>query len=266
MKILLTGSHGFIGTHFRKKSGYKNIICWDRKIGKDIKNIRIKDLRGIDVIIHLAADISGNESWRRPVQYLSNNTVNTLKLAEKAVKAGVKKFIFASSAAVYGSPITPYGLSKHAAEDALANYSDKIDIIILRFFNIYGKGQNKEYAGVITKFFECLKKGKTLQVFNNGISIRDFIYIDDVVKSIKRAIYIKGYNVFNIGTGKGIKIRDLAFLFRDLFDGGISVEIQSKFKNEILISIAWRDSQNRRLFNWKFTDLKSGLKKLYKQL
>lgn len=260
MKILLTGSHGFIGSHFRKKSGYKAIIPWDLKIGKDIFDLKKKDLRGVEAIVHLAAKISVEESWQKPEEYLRTNTLGTLHLAELAKDSGVKRFVFASSAAAYGNPMAQYGASKLAAEKFLEAFDNDLEVLILRFFNVYGSGQSPEYAGVITRFVNQAKKGEELTIYGQGSSVRDFIYIDDVVGGIKKAIETRNLAYFakplDLGTGKGTSVKKLARLVSGLAGEPLRAKYEPA-RREIKKSIA----RPSRLFGKKFVPLQEGLAK-----
>lgn len=254
MKILLTGSHGFLGTYFRNKSGFKDITCWDHKVNKDIKAIKVENLKGIDIVIHLAASISVDESWEHPEVYAYNNSLLTLHLIKDAVKAGVKKFIFASSAAVHGPSFSPYGVSKLAAEDLLMCYQDKIDIRILRFYNIYGKG----HRGIVNKMIAWIREGKPIQMTGDGKQTRDFIYIDDIVKVIK-LICLKqskpGLIIYEIGTGIQTNLTDLAYEIMNLMKKAVDINYV-----DLPSEIKYSYSQGSRLI--KFIPLKRGLKKL----
>ena len=156
--------------------------------------------KNIEVVIHLAAKISVEESVKNPSETFEINVKGTEKILKSCKKNGVKKIIVASSAAVYGegdqqnkikeestlNPISPYGESKIGMEEKIKEFctENKINYIILRFFNIYGKGQSKEYAGVITKFLEQIKKNEDLKIFGDGLQTRDFVAIDDIINSI----------------------------------------------------------------------------------
>lgn len=260
MRILLTGSHGFIGSHFRQKSGFKDIISWDLKVGKDIFDLKRKDLRGLDAVVHLAARISVEESWEKPEKYLRTNTLGTLHLAKLAKDTGVKRFIFSSSAAAYGSPMTPYGASKLSAEKFLESLSENLEVLILRFFNVYGKGQSSEYAGVITRFINQAKRGEKLTIYGDGSSIRDFIYVDDVVKGIKKAIETRDPAYFakplDLGTGRGASVKKLARLVSRLAGEPLRVSFEPA-RREIKRSRA----RPSKLFGKNFMKLDEGLTK-----
>lgn len=188
MKILLTGSHGFIGSHVAQELYKHKVIYWDRKIGKPLKKLVKRDLVDIDVVIHLAASISVPHSYADPEAYFQNNASTTLTLAKKAAEMGVKKFIFASSSSVYAKPLSPYGASKLSAEHCLEAFSDKMKIHRLRFFNVYGPSQNREFPGVITKMLHCIKNDSVFEINGDGNQTRDYTYVKDIARVIKKLV------------------------------------------------------------------------------
>jgi UDP-glucose 4-epimerase len=200
----------------------------------------------VDTCIHLAAKISVPDSLKNPDNTIDVNVRGTLNILEACSKNKVNNFVFASSAAVYGeakklpineshilSPISPYGASKVAGEALVTAYRNLKKIrnaLSLRFFNVYGKGQTPEYAGVITRFAERLSKRLPPIIYGDGNQIRDFISVNDVVAAIilaaKSSDYIEdsknNYSVYNIGTGKRMKIKALAKLMIKIF--GLDLE------------------------------------------
>ncbi len=215
MKILITGSSGFVGTHLIKKlSEIHDIVSYDIKNGQDIfnKKLLLSKLKGVELVIHLAAFISAKESWEAPEEYFKNNALGTLTVINNSLKAGVSKIIFFSSAAVKATPLTPYAVSKIAAEEIVKLYSDKINTIIIRPENIYGPGQKEAYGYVIHNFIKAAKSGESIKIFGTGNQIRDFIYIDDVIQVIHEVIkkVVKTNTTISLGSGKGTSIITLA--------------------------------------------------------
>ena len=251
MKILITGGMGFIGKHLARYliekentiTIFDNFSNSKREIDYYSKNKNIKIIEGditkledilnatknIDVVIHLAAKISVNESIKNPSETFHINIDGTKNVLKACEKNNVQKLIIASSAAIYGestsknklnekstkNPISPYGESKLMMENEimklLLNNQD-LDCVILRFFNIYGIGQTSEYAGVISKFIENISKNKPIEIFGDGLQTRDFVAIDDVVESINNAITNGSRGIFNIASGNSISINELAKL------------------------------------------------------
>ncbi len=251
MKIIVTGGAGFVGSHLvelliKKKhfpiivdnlnSGlYSNIKKFvDSKkaqfIKCDIRNFKkVMQLPKSDAVIHLAAIASVVESIDNPIFVNDVNVNGTLNILEFCRKKNIKKFIFTSSAAIYGDyqrkiiessptiPSTVYGSTKLTGEQYCKIYSNlfKINISILRPFNIYGPRQNDAYAGVISKFMDRLNGNKSPIIFGNGKQTRDFIHVDDVANAFYLALKYKKkkFDVFNLATGKSTSINELSKIF-----------------------------------------------------
>ena len=245
MKILVTGGAGFIGKHLVKYLLDKDntITIFDnfsnseeksldhfikngvKVVNGDIRNFEeiLKETEEQEILIHLAAKISVSQSILNPSETFEVNVDGTKNVLEACKKNYVKKIIIASSAAVYGegssgmkliesaktNPISPYGKSKLKMEQEIEK-NNKIDCVILRFFNIFGIGQTPEYAGVITKFIEMISSNKPLEIFGDGMQTRDFVSINDVVESIYDAIKNGKNGTYNIASGKAITINELA--------------------------------------------------------
>ena len=276
MKIIITGGAGFIGKHLveflTKKendvtifdnfsnSSYESIMYLQNLDVKIIKgDIRkIEDLnnaiKGHEVVIHLAAKISVDESIKNPSETFQTNVEGTKNVLIACKKNEIKKIIVSSSAAVYGEskidvkltekskikPISPYGESKVRMENEIRKFSEdqNIDYVILRFFNIYGKNQSPEYAGVITKFIKKIEMNKPLQIFGNGMQIRDFVSVNDVVNSIYHSIENGKNQIYNIGSGKPITIKQLAKLMITLSKKELKINYNDIKKGDIRFSEA----------------------------
>lgn len=239
MRILITGGSGFIGQHLtlsllkEKHDVYvidkvsTNLLPPNKQKTIDIIDISEKDdfFSGFDICIHLAALVSVEESLRDPINSFADNTFCTVKMLEICKIHNIKKIIFSSSAAVYGdkegavsetdetNPVSPYGLDKLICEKYVKGYSElwNIDYLILRFFNVFGNGQNPQYAGVITAFNIAKQKNEPLVIYGDGEQTRDFIKVEDVCTHIINLINKNIKNeIFNIGTGNGISINDVA--------------------------------------------------------
>ena len=275
MKILITGGMGFIGLHlvdYLLKKGNKIIVLdnfsnSNKNLIKKIqnKNLRIieGDIRKIDdivnsmenqeVVIHLAAKISVNESIENPNETFDVNVNGTKNVLKACKQNNIKKLIVASSAAVYGentsqsklkeisktNPISPYGESKLLMENEINKFQIKnsnLNCIILRFFNIFGKGQSSEYAGVITKFIEKISTNESIEIFGDGLQERDFISVDDVIESILNAIKNGTGGTYNIGSGKTTTINDLAKVIISISKKNIKISHLSPKKGDIKFS------------------------------
>ena len=237
-----------------------------------------------DVVIHLAAKISVQDSILHPNETIKVNVEGTINLLKACNENNIKNFIAASSAAVYGDwddpnlpisensktvPLSPYAASKLQMEQYIKTYANNFDIntISLRFFNIYGKGQSPEYAGVITKFFEKIANNESLEIFGDGLQTRDFVAIQDAVDSINKTISKidkKRGDVYNISSGKDITIKSLAELMISLSGKKLDIKYSEPRSGDIRYSLADISLANKELdYNPKI-ELKDGLSNLLK--
>ena len=297
MNILVTGGAGFIGKHLVKFliENKKNVSILDNFSNSDKKSISqfkkyqikifegdirnyedvLKASKNQDIVIHLAAKISVKESINNPSETFEINVKGTEKILEICKKNNVKKIIVASSAAIYGegsqtdkineqtalNPISPYGESKIEMERKIIEFcsNNKINYVILRFFNIYGSGQSKEYAGVITKFLEKIKKNENLEIFGDGLQTRDFVAIEDVIYSISNAIEYTENEIFNIGSGKKITIKELAELMISLSKKKLEINYINEKKGDIRHSEADIQLAKTKLHYSNKNELKYGI-------
>jgi nucleoside-diphosphate-sugar epimerase len=267
MKILITGSSGFVGTYLVRKLSKKNqIIEYDLEKGQDVLDGKLlsKSFKGVDLVIHLAAFISAQESWEKPMDYIKNNVLGTLSVVKCAIDAKVNKMIFFSSAAVKAKPLTPYAVSKINAEEIVKLYSNQIQTVIVRPENIYGLGQKANYGYVIHNFIKAVKDGKNIKIYGSGKQTRDFIYIEDVIQTVEELINanIKSGSVISLGTGKEIKILDLAKLVTEVVGKKTEIDFVEK-REEPQRSVAdTKTLLGLGIDSEKFTNLQSGIRKL----
>ena len=224
---LITGGQGFIGGKIARETGGTS---YDLKSELDILDENLlkhacpalagRDL-AIEGIFHCAAKISVPESLLLPDEYHRTNVEGTQVVLKVAESIGAK-IVFSSSAAVYGEssvevdesaelvPKSPYAENKIDAEKLLENSS--IPHVALRYFNVYGPGQSAQYAGVITNFIARAITGEDLVIYGDGEQVRDFVYVDDVVRANVLAMNYKNdsFEIFNIGSGVETTIKDLA--------------------------------------------------------
>ena len=285
MHFAVTGGAGFVGSHLVKllveegheitvidnlhKGKKENLASIINKIKfhkidvRDYESLR-KILKNVDGVFHQAALTVVQDSFSRPEEYFDVNvhgTENIFKLAHE----NKFKVVYASSSSVYGhkleipitedaerSPISPYGKTKLEDEYLVEKYSKlNTEIIGLRYFNIFGKGQTIEYAGVITKFLDRINEGKPPIIFGNGSQIRDFIHVSDVAKANLMAMNSKSSNlIVNIGTGNAISILELANMIINA--SGLKIEpiFAEALEGDIKKSLA-DISQAKKYFNWK---------------
>ena len=239
MQILITGGSGFIGSHSVSAAHSMGIstqtidLVDGSDYKEDISEIDWNDfhLTEFDAVIHLAALISVPESFSIPEKYNEVNVESTERIFSACADQGVKRVIFASSAAVYGSsanptkiigqeapPESPYAQTKLAGEDLARKYAtNKCKFSVFRFFNVYGTGQDADspYASVIPKFVSLSCRNETIKIEGDGKQTRDFIHVSDVANTLISAcstIPECSYEIINLGTGKGTSVIDFASL------------------------------------------------------
>ncbi len=257
-RILVTGGAGFIGSHLvdRLMRESYEVVVLDNFFSGNIENIKhhlesgmfclvkgdvrnsddVKEtIRNVDAVIHLAAIVSVPLSIEKPLLVNDVNVRGTLNLLEASLKADVKRFIYASSCAVYGeadrlpinedcptNPISPYAVSKLAAENYCKVFHENygLNTLCLRYFNVYGPRQARNsYSGVITQFINRLKQGKPPIIYGDGEQTRDFVHVKDIVEANMLALNCQhGFGeVINVGTGKSTTINELANLLMEFF-------------------------------------------------
>ncbi|WP_316507245.1 NAD-dependent epimerase/dehydratase family protein [Nitrosopumilus sp.] len=268
----MTGGAGFIGSHVvdlllnnHTITIYDNLSNSSKStinssIKKGVQFIKgdildyemlVKYSKGFDLVIHLAAKTDVTESVIHQEKIEKINVNGTINVVRCCIENNVKKIIFSSSAAVYGdskvsttentktNPLSPYGISKLLAENKIKRMAEnKIEYVILRLFNVYGKRQNKQHTDVISNFIENISKDKPFVIYGNGEQVRDFISIKDVVNAFHCAIKINSNGIYNIATGKSISINELSKIFLDMSRKKINIKYESAKKADIKYSKA----------------------------
>ncbi len=245
MRYIVTGGAGFIGSNIVKKlvargddvtvidnlntgkeENLKSVIDKITFLKDSILNRELleKQSQNIDGIFHQAALASVQDSFSKPDEYHDvnvNGTENILKLAKK----NDFRVVYASSSSVYGNPeripikesdkknpINPYAETKLKQDQLAIKYSEMgVKVIGLRYFNVFGKGQSKEYAGVLKLFLERIRDKLPPKINGDGTQFRDFVYVEDVadanIMSMDSDI---NHGFYNVGTNTSITILDLA--------------------------------------------------------
>ena len=245
MKYAVTGGAGFIGSHLVKNlvehgndlividnlntGKKKNIEKFSEKI--DFFEVDIRDfnaiediLKNVDGVFHEAALASVQDSFRIPDEFFDVNVKGTENIFKIGKKLGIK-VVYASSSSVYGNPIqvpikesddknpfNPYAKTKLEDDELAEKYArNGLKVIGLRYFNVFGPGQSKEYAGVIKLFLERIQQGLPPLINGDGLQVRDFVYVNDVVNANMLAMEsnVDG-EFFNIGTNSVVSVLDLA--------------------------------------------------------
>jgi UDP-glucose 4-epimerase len=305
MLVVVTGGAGFIGSHTVDRllgAGHRVVVLDDFRTGKRANLAHHAGSDRLDVvacdvshgifaalapltarhgpverIVHLAAQVSVVHSVQNPLVDMQVNYGGTLHVLEYARATGVKKVVFASSAAVYGEvatmpvgedtptrPVSPYGIDKLASEHALDYYAavHGVPATSLRFFNVYGPRQDpaSPYSGVISIFADRARAGRTLTIFGDGGQTRDFVYVGDVVRAIVAALGDGADRVVaNVGTGGEITVLELARSIVELCGGRSTIEHAPARSGEILKSRARVDRLRDELGVVAETSLLDGL-------
>jgi UDP-glucose 4-epimerase len=251
MKSIVTGGCGFIGSHLVDQLVKLNheVIVLDRvhpKHRNQNAHYYLQDLsenytkfsyyfEGVDNVFHLASDVSIPYCVEKPNESMSNNTLATMNVLEASRLHKVNKFIFSSTSAVYGNSLflpsvetnpaeclNTYSISKYTGEELCKMYYKLYGLrtIIFRYFNVYGERQHKtgQYAQVMSIFMRQKENNEPLTIVGDGYQTRDFIHVLDVVRAniLASQKELDSYGeVFNVGTGIGVVIKDVADLISE---------------------------------------------------
>ncbi|AVQ33857.1 NAD-dependent dehydratase [Staphylococcus muscae] len=281
MKLLITGGAGFIGSHIADHYHAKSheVFVLDNLASGHRENIPFIDedhffevdvcdtekvtdiikLHQFDVVIHLAAVVSVVDTVNQPVKSNKVNIDATLNLLEtnREHNPQLKKFVFASSAAVYGNnpqlpkttqsivqPESPYAVQKYAGEQYTKMYHHLYDLptTALRFFNIYGPKQdpNSQYSGVISIMKRKFDNDETFTFFGDGEQTRDFVYVKDLVNAIALVVENSETNgeVLNVGTGNQTSLKDIFSAFESSYQKTVDYQFEPARKGDVKHSVA----------------------------
>lgn len=292
MRVLVTGGAGFIGSHICATllgDGHRVSVVDDLSTGR-LENLpagvsfyRLSVTQALDsvfeterpqAVVHQAAQVSVPRSLKDPGLDLSLNVGGTLNLLEHVRRFGAKRFILASSAAVYGEPrylpldeahpvcpLAPYALSKYTAEQYLSLYQKLygISTCALRYANVFGPRQVAHAeGGVVAIFFERLAAGESPVIFGDGEQTRDFVYVEDVARANAAAL-AAGDGVFNIGTGRAVSVNRLWRCLRELTGARLETEYRPPRQGDIRDSV-FNPARAAQVLGWRPRwDLETGL-------
>lgn len=224
----------------------------------------IKAMKECSAVVHLAAQVSVQESIQNPEETMRINVEGTQKVLDAATQLGVKKIIVASSAAVYGNAIdlplgeesareciSPYAVSKWLNEEQVMEARQQgSDAVALRFFNVYGLGQSVKsvYGAVIPTFVECMTEKKKPSVFGDGSATRDFVHATDVASAILKLFDADTFSrqeyVYNVATGHEISLLRLIQIINEILlekgvlQKAITPDFQPKRHGDVVKSYA----------------------------
>ncbi|MCK4548252.1 MAG: NAD-dependent epimerase/dehydratase family protein [Candidatus Eisenbacteria sp.] len=274
-RILVTGGAGFVGSHLVDAlidRGVDVVVVDNLSTGvrenldpkaefvkcdvRDHDAIKKVVRSGVDAVIHLAARVSVRSSVEGFLDDAQTNVLGTLTLLDAVRGSGVRKFIYASSMAVYAdgidrSPIpeiypkgppSPYGVAKLTCERYLELLQPSLGIRIaaLRYFNVYGPRQGyTPYVGVITIFSKELLNGRPPVIFGDGEQTRDFVSVRDIVNGTLLALEADiDWDIFNIGSGRGWTVNEIARMLIERIRPGTIPESAPARPEEMLFSVA----------------------------
>ena len=313
MTLLVTGGTGYIGSHtvLQLIEGGYEVVVLDNLSNSSIESLRRVELLvsknipfvkadiidkdelkkiltsyNIEAVLHFAGLKSVGESVDKPLEYYINNVSGSLALLEAMKEANVYKFIFSSSATVYGncSPVPnledspvgsascPYGTTKVVLEEILSDYAksnNKLKIIALRYFNPAGAHPSgligEDPNGIpnnLVPYISQVAIGKLEKLFVyggdydtvDGTGVRDFIHVVDLaaghVSALRHLDHVEGYEVFNLGTGQGVSVLQVIKAFEKASNLKINYEIVVRRPGDIAAS--WADvSKAEKILNWK---------------
>lgn len=304
MHYLITGGAGFIGSHLTEAllhAGHAVTVFDSLRSGKleNLAAVRddpqltivqgdVRDLdatcrvaEGKDGVFHFAALVSVPTSIESPQLSFDINVGGSQHVLEAARRAGARRVVLASSAAVYGdnpdlpldesarpTPLSPYGAHKRLMEELGETYHTVfgLDVVVLRFFNVYGHRQDatSPYSGVISLFLRQLLNDEPVTIYGDGQQTRDFIYVADVVATLERAMAQPGplFRVYNVGSGVETRVAELAALLQALTGSGAPVVHAPARTGDIVRSCADAQAIARELGVCPAHALRDGLSRL----
>lgn len=300
MRILITGAAGFIGSHtvdYLLECGHEVIAVDNFSTGKVANlpkrdSLRIAEVDILDTeemegafrtsrpeaVLHLAAQSAITTAWKNPQEDLNVNTLGTLNLIELCLRFGVSKFVFSSTAAVYGNknnrfafftdnpskeddtcnPDTPYGISKLAAE----HYTRLMfpNHVILRYGNVYGSrqvpiGGNQVIARAIRHF----EYGDDFQVIGHGNQKRDFVNVKDIARLNSMSILSEKTGTFNASSSRSVSVNEVLSILEDIY-GVRGYKWEHTEEDDTRGSVFMNSSKSHSQLDWKpSVSLKDGV-------
>lgn len=309
MKILVTGGCGFIGTNLidllLSSGGYEisvldNLSAGSIKYLKDVLGSHKLGLpyvdfvkgdirsmsavkqacKGVHAVVHLAAHAGVVPSVENPFYDAEVNVSGTLNLLEASRKAGVERFVFASSNAPLGvqsppmnedkapRPLSPYGASKLAGEGYCSAFwgSYGLKTVVLRFSNAYGPWSMHK-ASVVARFIKDGMSRGTFTIYGDGSQTRDFIYSEDISRAIVGVLESRSPDIcgetFHLGTGQETRVRDLAEIIKGLFGGNVETVFEPERAGEIKRNYSDIGKAGKVLGFSPSVSLEDGVKKVF---
>lgn len=308
-KILVTGGAGFIGSNLCEFLVQNNeVVCLDNLATGFHKNIEPlllnprftfiegdirkkedceKAMQGVDYVLHQAALGSVPRSFKDPISTNEVNVLGFINVLMAAKEAKVKRFVYASSSSVFGdapelpkreenigNQLSPYAVSKYANE-LYANLFSNVhgmEIIGLRYFNVFGRKQSPEgaYAAAIPKFVQAFLKHESPVIYGDGTQSRDFTYIDNVIQANVQALTTENKEalnqVYNVAAGTQTDLNELIHILKDLLSkydaeiANVKIEYGEERKGDVKFSLASIDKIKSKLDYEPTVSVAEGLK------
>lgn len=300
-RFLVTGGAGFIGSHIAEeliKDGSNEVVIFDdlssgsernishlkgrsRFIKGDIRDAGavLRSMKDIEIVFHNAAFVSAFDSYNKPAHTNEVNIGGTYNVLDAANRAGAKRVVLASSAAVYGPeadvpnredmlprPESPYAVAKACNEYHARMFSRHkgLETVCLRYFNVYGPRQDpsSEYSGVISRFVDAIKAGKNPVIFGDGTQTRDFIFVKDVAALNIKAAFSEECGrgeVINIGTGTETNLLQVIASLKHVLKKDVDVIFEPWRDGDIRRSVALTDLARSMLGANRTADFTTGI-------
>jgi UDP-glucose 4-epimerase len=248
--VLVTGGAGFVGSHAVRllcEQGFNVTVVDDLSFGHaefvDPRALLVRGsfndtrllqehLPGCSVVMHFAASSIIQFAFERPTEYFQNNLMKGIALLEAMREYGVRRIVFSSTASVYGDaarvpiheddpklPTQAYGASKLAFESALSAYFHAYGIqsVSFRYFNAYGPcDEQRPVTRAVPRWVRAALADQPLQLFWDGVQIRDYVYVEDIARAHLLACELDGCRIYNLGSGHGEVMRDVAHMIATL--------------------------------------------------
>lgn len=296
MKVLVTGGAGFIGSHLCElllAQGHTVRALDDLSVGRMEhlpprcafhrgsvldREALLEGLHGMEAVAHLAARVTVRGSMEGFVDDARVNLLGTLETLRAAHEAGVRRFVLASSMAVYADapdgaalredhprePVSPYGIHKLAAEQEVLLVGKHLGLepVVLRYFNVFGPRQGfTPYVGVITIFITKLLRGEPPTVLGDGRQTRDFVHVTDIARGTALALTSPqaAGGIFNLGSGRGTSVRSLAEMLTRRIRPELRWQHAAAHPSELRHAVANIDRARRVLGYTPTTELSSQL-------
>lgn len=289
MRVAVTGASGFIGSHLTRylsERGFEVLRVDVRGVERPVDVASFEQVDRFfaehrpDAVVHLAAIASIPECIRDPRRCFEVNVLGTLNVVEASVRHGVSRLIYASSANVYGArprtpvteeeplrPRSPYDHTKVAAESVVMSYvsTKKLDAVVLRSWKVFGEGEPE--TSVTTRFIDSCLRGEPIPLHNGGRDVTDPYHVLNYCRAVELALRADGISgeVFNLGTGNRLSIRELAELIRRLTGSSselVDLPPRTEQEREPMVSYPSIEKARRVLGYEPVVGLEEGLRRL----